>query len=253
MNAEASNPSAAILPVLMLITFVGMLGFGLVNPMIPLYATKLGLTPDTATLIVASYSLAQFLGAPLWGRISDRFGRKRVLMWTTAGAMGGYALLAFADSVALLLAARLVSGFCAGNLTAAQAFASDVTSPEERAGAMGKIGSAFALGVVAGPAVGGLLAGGETFASANFTAPPLAACAMSLLALVLTVSLLPSHAPTGKPAAAAPRTALRLWRRPALLVLVAITALAFATTAARESILALWLHDRWALATAMIS
>lgn len=236
----------------MLITFVGMLGFGLVNPMIPLYATKLGLTPETATLIVASYSLAQFVGAPLWGRVSDRYGRKRVLVWTTAGAMGGYAVLALADSIALLLAARIVSGFCAGNLTAAQAFASDVTSPEERAGAMGKIGSAFAFGVVAGPAVGGLLAGGDSFATANFVAPPLAACAMSLLAMVLTIFLLPQAPARSKMDSAANGESLKLWQRPVVLMLVAITAFAFATTASRESVLALWLHDRWALATAEI-
>jgi MFS family permease len=250
MSGGTAKPAGAVLPILMLITFVGMLGFGLVNPMIPLYATKLGLTPETATLIVASYSFAQFLGAPLWGKISDLYGRRRVLIWTTAGAVGGYVLLAFADSIALLLAARCISGFCAGNLTAAQAFASDVTSPEERAGAMGKIGAAFAFGTVAGPALGGLLAGGESYESANFMAPPLAACTMSLVAMLLAIFVLP-HPPARAPkpeAAAEPGVKLR--HRPALLILMAVTALAFATTASRESVLALWLHDRWALATA---
>lgn len=251
MSNNVAKP-AAVLPILMLITFVGMLGFGLVNPMIPLYATKLGLTPETATLIVASYSFAQFIGAPLWGKISDSFGRKRVLIWTTAGAMGGYALLAFADSIAVLLAARVISGFCAGNLTAAQAFASDVTSPEERAGAMGKIGSAFALGTVAGPAVGGLLAGGTSYETANFMAPPMAACMMSLLAMLLTIFVLPQPPARAPKPAAASGAKLRFWQRPVLLLLVAITLLAFATTASRESVLSLWLHDRWALATAQM-
>jgi MFS family permease len=251
MSGAAAKPAGAVIPILMLITFVGMLGFGLVNPMIPLYATKLGLTPETATLIVASYSFAQFVGAPLWGKISDAFGRKRVLIWTTAGAMGGYALLAFADSIALLLAARVISGFCAGNLTAAQAFASDVTSPQERAGAMGKIGSAFALGTVAGPAVGGLLAGGTSYETANFMAPPMAACLMSLLAMLLTIFVLPASPPPRAPRTGAEdKAARRLWQRPVFVMLVAITLLAFATTASRESVLSLWLHDRWSLATA---
>lgn len=251
MSPAATKPGGPILPILMLITFVGMLGFGLVNPMIPLYATKLGLTPEIATLIVASYSFAQFIGAPLWGKISDTFGRKRVLIWTTAGAMGGYALLAFADSITLLLAARLISGFCAGNLTAAQAFASDVTSPEDRAGAMGKIGAAFALGTVAGPAIGGLLAGGDSYETANFMAPPMAACLMSLLAMLLTIFVLPQP-PTRAPVQTKGARNLRFWHRPVLLMLVAITLLAFATTASRESVLSLWLHDRWALATAQM-
>ncbi|MDX2221244.1 MAG: MFS transporter, partial [Rhodospirillaceae bacterium] len=143
-----------------LIVFVGMLGTSLLAPLIPFYALRLGVSPAFITLIMASYALCQFLAAPLWGRLSDRYGRKPVLIGTVAGSALGFLLLGVADSVWLLVLSRVVGGISAGNLAAAYAYVSDITTPENRAAGLGKVGAAFGLGFVLGPGIGGLLAGG---------------------------------------------------------------------------------------------
>lgn len=158
-----------------LVVFVSMLGTSLLAPLMPFYAVRLGVTPEYITMIAALYALSQFLAAPLWGRISDTYGRKPVLMLTVAGTGAGFVLLGFADSVWLLILSRIVGGISAGNLSAAYAYVSDITTPENRSSGLGKIGAAFGLGFVLGPGSGGSLAGGDSALDADFQRPAFAA------------------------------------------------------------------------------
>lgn len=143
--------------VVFLTVFIDLLGFGMVVPLLSAYAKRYGADAFTAGLLVASYSLAQFLFAPMWGHLSDRVGRKPILAITLAGNTLSYALYAVSDSLALLFVSRSLSGFFGANISTAQAYVADVTTPENRAKGMGMIGMAFGLGFVLGPAIGGPL------------------------------------------------------------------------------------------------
>ncbi len=123
---------------LFMTVFVDLVGFGIVLPLQPFYAQKLGAAPDVVTLVAASYTATQFLFAPLWGRLSDRVGRKPVLLFTIAGSCAGYLWLAFADTLAMLFLARAFGGAMAANMGVAHAYVADVTPPADRARGMGR-------------------------------------------------------------------------------------------------------------------
>jgi MFS family permease len=149
-----------------LTVFLDLVGFGLVLPFLAEEArASFGTTAFTATLLSAVYSLMQFLFVPVWGRLSDRIGRRPVLVWSVAATAVGMAglggALAFGASVGWLFAARVFSGIATANLGTASAYIADITSPAERAKGMGLIGMAFGLGFILGPAIGGALAGVE--------------------------------------------------------------------------------------------
>src|SRR5207253_2911325 len=131
--------------------------FGILIPLLPLYGRQYGASMTTVGLLVATYSLMQFVFAPLWGHVSDRIGRKPVLSMTLAGNALSYGLFAVSDSLPLLFVSRALSGFFGANIATAQAYVADVTSKEGRTKGMGMIGMAFGLGFVLGPAFGGLL------------------------------------------------------------------------------------------------
>jgi len=135
-------------PTLFLIVFVDLVGFGLVIPLLPFYAVRFAASPQEVTALVAVYSLVQLVTAPLWGRLSDRVGRRPVLLASLAASALAYLWLGSATRLWMLFAARAFAGACAGNIAAAQAYIADVTRPEERARGMGLIGAAFGLGVV---------------------------------------------------------------------------------------------------------
>jgi DHA1 family tetracycline resistance protein-like MFS transporter len=137
--------------------FLDLLGFGIIIPLMPHFARTFGATPLAYGLLAASYSLMQFLFVPVWGRLSDRVGRRPVLLISIAGSVLSFLLLGAAGSLGMLFAARILSGISASNLSVAQAYVADVTTPEERARGMGLIGAAFGLGFVVGPFVGGEL------------------------------------------------------------------------------------------------
>src|SRR5437899_6493433 len=147
------------MPTLFLIVFVDLVGFGLVIPLLPFYALRFAASPQQVTLLLAVYSLMQLFTAPLWGRLSDRVGRRPVLMVSMAAAALAYLGLAFATALWMLFAARAFAGACAGNIAAAQAYIADATPPDQRAKGMGMIGAAFGLGFIIGPVVGGIVAG----------------------------------------------------------------------------------------------
>lgn len=178
------------MPILFLIVFVDLVGFGLVIPLLPFYAERFTASPLQMTALFATFSLMSLLTAPLWGRLSDRVGRRPVLMASMAAASLAYVWMAFADTLWMLFAARALAGACAGNIAAAQAYIADVTPPEKRAKGMGLIGAAFGLGFIIGPVLGGILAGDDR-ATADLQTPCLIAAGLSFIALLGVVLLLP--------------------------------------------------------------
>jgi MFS family permease len=135
-----------------------LIGFGMIVPFLTFYAQEFHATPLLIGLLFSSYSLTQLLFAPLLGRLSDRLGRRPVLLGSIAGSVVAYALFAAAPNYAVLLLARALAGVAAANYAIAQAYLADITPPEGRAKAMGLVGAAFGIGFVLGPALGGLLA-----------------------------------------------------------------------------------------------
>ena len=178
----------ASLGILFLVVFVDLLGFGMVIPVMPIYAEHLGASEAATGWLSTGYSLMQFVFAPIWGRLSDRVGRRPVLLLSIAMTALAFLLYGVAATFVVLLVSRLFAGAATANIAIAQAYVADVTTPEGRAKGMGMIGAAFGLGFVFGPAVGGLLAG------YSLSAPGLAAAALSLLNLVGAYFLLPEPA-----------------------------------------------------------
>jgi len=178
------------MPTLFLVVFINVLGFGLIVPLLPFYVERLGGGPETVTLIIALYSLLQFLTAPLIGHLSDRYGRKPLLAWTMLGTVFGHVLLGFADSLWLVIVSRAVLGVTAGNLGVAYAYASDITTPERRAKAIGTLSAAFGMGFMFGPGIGGLLAGTDV-TTANFLLPAFSAAGLAIVGLLCILFLLP--------------------------------------------------------------
>ncbi|MDQ7007648.1 MAG: MFS transporter [Acidobacteriota bacterium] len=182
---RAKRPGSRQVGVLFLIVFIDLVGFGMVIPILPLYAEKYDPPGWLFGLFMASFSAMQFIFSPLLGALSDRVGRRPVLVISMLGAAAGYALLAMADSMLLLFASRIVAGVCGANIATAQAVIADLTGPEGRTRAMGIIGAAFGLGFIFGPALGGLLVHyGEAW-------PGVAASLASLTAAILVLVLLP--------------------------------------------------------------
>jgi DHA1 family tetracycline resistance protein-like MFS transporter len=171
-------------PILFLIVFVDLLGFGILIPLFPYVAESLGATPFWVTFGGAGiYSLLQLVATPVWGRLSDAYGRKPILVVSMLGSALSYLAMAFAPSLLLLIAARAFQGLMAGNIAAAFAYATDVSAPENRAKALGLVGAAFGLGFTFGPAIGGFL-GGADKETMSFTAPMLLAAGLSFVAFV---------------------------------------------------------------------
>lgn len=168
---------------LFLIVLIDLIGFGIIIPLLPFYAEHFDADPGTVGLLMASYSLAQFIAAPFWGRLSDRIGRRPVLLVSLAGSVVAYVFLAYADTLWMLFAARIAGGLMAGNIGAAFAYVADVTTKENRAKGMGLVGAAFGLGFILGPAIGGILAGSDPL-NADYTSPALAAAGLSAVALI---------------------------------------------------------------------
>ncbi|HEY5740991.1 MAG TPA: MFS transporter [Terrimicrobiaceae bacterium] len=166
--------------------FIDILGFGIVIPVLPLYAEHFGATAMQIGWLVGIFSLAQFFFAPVWGKVSDRVGRKPVLLVGLLGTVIGYVLMGMATSVFMLFVARLIDGICGANISAAQAYLADISAPENRAKAMGLIGAAFGLGFVFGPALGGWAS--VTF---NYAAPMFIAAGLALINFVFVLVCLP--------------------------------------------------------------
>jgi multidrug resistance protein len=171
--------------------FIDILGFGIVIPVLPLYAEHFGASAMQIGWLVGIFSLAQFFFAPIWGKVSDRVGRKPVLLFGLLGTVAGYVLMGLATSVLMLFVARLIDGICGANISAAQAYLADISTPENRAKAMGLIGAAFGLGFVFGPALGGWAS-----VAFNYAAPMFIAAGLALVNFFFVLVCLPeSHQP----------------------------------------------------------
>lgn len=185
---RARSQSRALLPIFFIV-LVGVFGFTLVIPLLGIYAERFQATPTQATLLVSVYAACQLVSGPLLGRVSDRIGRKPMLLVSQVGSLVGFIVLARAQALWVLYLARIIDGATAGNLSIAQAYISDNTRPENRAKAFGLIGIAFGLGFFIGPFVTGYLS------NYGLTAPIYAAAILSLASIVLTVFFLPGGAP----------------------------------------------------------
>ncbi|MBZ5496198.1 MAG: MFS transporter [Acidobacteriia bacterium] len=173
------------LAIIFLTVFVDLVGFGIVLPLLPYYAESFGASPFTIGLLSASYSLMQFLFTPIWGRLSDRYGRRPLIMISLAGSCGGFLIFGLAGTLPALFIGRMVAGIAGAIIPTTQAYIADLTPPEGRAKGMGLIGAAFGLGFILGPAIGGLLA------PYGYNKPVLLASALAGLNLVFAYFKLP--------------------------------------------------------------
>ena len=184
--------------VIFLTIFVNLVGFGIIIPLLPFYAETFGASPLTIGLMFASFSIGQLIASPLLGELSDRYGRRPVLIFSLIGTVVSFVMLAVAHSLAMLFAARIVDGLSGGNITTARAYIADVTTEAERPRAFGMLGAAFGLGFIVGPALGAL------FSYISYTAPIWAAAAITIVATAMALFWLPEtvhrvHAGGGSP------------------------------------------------------
>ncbi len=231
---------------LFLIVFIDLIGFGIVIPLLPFYGEYYEASPDVVVWVMAIYSLTQFIAAPYWGSLSDRIGRRPVLLVSLAGIALSYIWLAFVDTLLMLFLARAFSGFMAGNISTAFAYMADITTKENRAKGMGLVGAAFGLGFILGPAIGGLLAGSDP-ATADFQTPALAAAALSFVAFLMAVMRLKESLSDEVRTRLANKTRKGRWqqfseavKRPQISLLVTLSFLATFVFAGMETTFAMW-------------
>ncbi len=176
---------ATLLPILG-ITFIDILGFSIMLPILPYYVKHFGASTVLVGVIFSTFAFCQFVAGPLWGNVSDRIGRKRVLIVSQVGATIGWTLLAFAPTLVWVFVARIIEGISGGNVSVTQAYVADRVPPEQRSRAFAYVGASFSGGFVLGPVAGGLL-----FARFGYAVPFLLAAALQVVTLVMTVYLLP--------------------------------------------------------------
>jgi DHA1 family tetracycline resistance protein-like MFS transporter len=174
-----------LLPILG-ITFIDILGFSILIPLMPYFVKHFGASDVVVGALFGVFAFCQFIAGPLWGNVSDRLGRKRVLIVSQIGATIGWTMLAFSPTIAWVFVARIIEGFSGGNLSVTQAYVSDLIEPDKRARAFGYVGAAFSAGLIFGPASGGYLV-----QHYGFTTPFLLAAGLQAVTLLLTILVLP--------------------------------------------------------------
>ncbi len=201
MQSDKTKSKSSLL-IIFFTVFIDLVGFGIIIPVLQPYARLYGATDFQAGLLVGTFSAIQFFVIPIWGWLSDRFGRKPIVLAGLLGTSLSYLVLAVAPNLATLFVGRILAGLFAGNLVAAQAYIADVTPPENRAHGMGLIGVAFGLGFILGPVIGGILS------HYSFSHPSYAAAIASGLAFLFGLTELreslppekrPKHAPLRHP------------------------------------------------------
>ncbi|MEM7556246.1 MAG: MFS transporter [Cyanobacteria bacterium P01_A01_bin.84] len=233
--------------VLFLIVFIDLIGFGIIIPLIPLYASSFGADSVFIAILVAVYPLMQFFFAPIWGNASDRYGRRPILVATLVGSVFAYIALGSAKFLWVVFFARALSGAMAGDISTAQAYIADITTPENRSRGMGMLGAAFGLGFIFGPAIGGLLAtwGGEGI---NYQIPSFFAAFLSFVGLILAFTCLPESLnsqtlelqPSESNKLRDFSTGFRVFRSQEISLLVGIAFLISFAMSALETTLGLW-------------
>lgn len=239
-------PKGAMLT-LFFIVLMGLFGFGVIIPLLPFYAVKYEASSFEVGVVFALYSLCQLISAPLLGMMSDRYGRRGVLIFSQLGAAAGYILLGVVTALEwanpaialwLIYLSRAIEGISAGNISTAQAYVSDITTEENRSKGMGLLGAAFGIGFAAGPAAGGLLG------DMHVSLPAFVAAAFSLVAVALTWWLLPEtrvHKASADAVLLHPARLKFIVQRPALLQLLGIWVLSMGAYVVIEGMLALFL------------
>jgi DHA1 family tetracycline resistance protein-like MFS transporter len=203
--------------VIFLTIFVNLVGFGIIIPLLPFYAESFGASPLAVGLLFAVFSLAQLVAAPVLGDLSDRYGRRPVLVASLAGTAISFVMLALASSLPMLFLARIIDGLSGGNISTARAYVADITEPKDRARAYGLIGAAFGLGFIFGPAISGLLV------RVSYTAPIWAAAAITFVAMLMALVWLPETARRVSAGTGTPfRNLAAMVRRPGLRRMLAI-------------------------------
>lgn len=244
-SAPAQDDKRALV-VLLSVIFLNIAGFGLVIPLLPFFGKALDAPAWQIAILFSAYSFGQFLGEPFWGRMSDRVGRRPVLMITIAGGALAYVALAFAPNIWLAFAARFVGGLLSGNISTLQGALADITRPEDRAAKMGLMGSAFSLGFMIGPAIGGLLAHPE-LGTLGFQIPLFAAAGFGLASALAVAVFVRESRPEPK---SGPRTPQIQVLREALAhpIIARVMIISFITVAGFAGIEAtygLWTEDRF--------
>jgi DHA1 family tetracycline resistance protein-like MFS transporter len=205
------------LSIIFLTIFVNLVGFGIIIPLLPFYAQTFGASPLVIGLLFASFSLSQLVAAPILGDLSDRWGRRPVLIFSLLGTVVSFVMLALAGSLSMLFAARIVDGLSGGNITTARAYIADITTEENRAKAFGLLGAAFGLGFIVGPGLG------AAFSQINYTAPIWAAAVITVVATAVAFFWLPETVHRAHAGGRSPWRALAgLWQRAHLRVLFTI-------------------------------
>jgi len=245
------SSSSLTFTILWCVVFVDLIGFGILAPQIAFYALRTGIRPEMVTLLVATYSLAQFVAMPVWGTVSDRYGRKPVLAISMAGHVVSYIILACAESWPTLLAARVIGGVTSANLAVAYAWVADSSTVEERPRYMGRLSAAFGMGFIFGPIIGGVLSGHGDIDQANFVYPALTSAALSALSLAGILLFLPAVRPSGKSGGSTARPGglqflkglRRVSRQPRIAGLTLLCVLVITFVAGREAIFSIWAND----------
>ena len=236
--------------ILCLITGLSTVGFGLVLPTFLFYAQNLGATTAIATVIIATYSMGQFIATPLWGRLSDRIGRKPVLLISIFCQSICFMALALAPNLWMLALARFMGGIVSGNISTAMAYVSDSTNEEKRAKWLGYIGASVSIGFMTGPAIGGLL-GGQDASSASLFYPGIVAASIAFMTGIIAIfflkeSLKPEHR---NPNTNKESSLLKNWglvfKRPVLAEIVLLGFLMMFVTGTFETIFPLWTEARF--------
>ena len=245
--APAPRPQTPALAVLFAVVFINLVGFGLVVPLLPFFARSLNAEAWQITLMFSAYSLGQFFAEPFWGRLSDRIGRKPVLLITLIANAVGYLALAFVPNIWLAIAIRLFTGLGAGNISTVQGYVADVTPPEQRAGRMGLIGAAFGLGFIVGPGLGGLLTQPQ-LGHIGYQLPIVLAAALAALAAVGVVIFLRESRAKADPATPRPAFLSGLQdarANPVVSRVLIVTLIYMAGFSAMESVFGLWAESRY--------
>jgi multidrug resistance protein len=240
-----SEPRSPGLGPVLLAVLIDLLGFGLVIPLLAFYAESFDATPLQVTLLAAIYSLAQFACAPLWGRLSDRIGRRPVMLFSIAGTAVMLAGFASAPSLVWLFVCRALHGACAANISTAQAYVADITTPENRARGMGLIGASFGIGFSLGPWLGGELS------PYGLTVPIWAAAALSAVNFAWAVFRLPESRPvdarTRSERPLDPRAFARALAHPVVGMAIGLAFAATAAFAMMEGTFSLVAEHSWAM------
>ncbi len=253
MSGEPTSPTAVSAPsdskalyVLLAVVFVNIAGFGVIIPLLPFYAKSFGAPDWQVFVLFAAYSVGNFFAEPLWGRLSDRIGRRPVLMITIFGNALTYVMLAFAPNLWIACLIRLTGGVLTGNISTIQGYMADVTPPDRRAGQLGLMGAAFSLGFMTGPSIGGLLAR-EDLGTVGFR-PPLFFAACLALAAGIGITLFvreTRHAHKDAPKRGRLEGLGDAMAHPVIWRTLLVTLIAMAGFAGMEATFGLWAHAKF--------